>query len=97
MVNKRYLVVFGSLQIGFHDFEYQLTEEFFSSLEQDLIHEGDVHVLLKLEKSERRLLLDFTLTGWVKPLFPVTYIILTAIVFYMLKRKREKEEENRSE
>ncbi|MBO6516436.1 MAG: DUF177 domain-containing protein [Bacteroidia bacterium] len=65
MASKDYHLVYGSLKEGLHEFSYHLTEDFFTSIEQELIQKGDVHVLLKLDRSERHLSLDFKLDGWV--------------------------------
>lgn len=39
----------------------------------------------------------FTYTGIIGSLHPALYAILTPIVFFMLKRKREKEQRDRSD
>jgi len=65
MVGKETNLVFGSLKEGIHEFSYVLTTDFFTSIEQDLIVEGDVNVLLYLERFERHMSLDFKLEGWV--------------------------------
>ncbi|MFT5725350.1 MAG: hypothetical protein ACI9JN_002475 [Bacteroidia bacterium] len=64
MLRKDFTVVFGALKEGFHDFKYQLNDDFFALIEQDLIHKGEISVLLNLERSERYMTCDFTLTGW---------------------------------
>ena len=66
MAHKDFTVQFGSLKEGFHDFKYQLTDEFFALIEQDLIQKGEVSVLLNLERFERHMSCTFTLSGWVK-------------------------------
>lgn len=66
MASKDYRLVFGSLKEGIHEFNYQLTREFFDDLDQDLISNGLVDVLLKVERSERHMSLDFALDGWVE-------------------------------
>jgi uncharacterized metal-binding protein YceD (DUF177 family) len=65
MERKDFTIQFGSLKEGFHTFKYQLNKEFFALIDQDLIQEGDVSVLLNLERSERHMTLIFTLDGWV--------------------------------
>jgi uncharacterized metal-binding protein YceD (DUF177 family) len=59
-------LVYGSLKDGFHDLDYHLTADFFQNIDQSLIADGDVRVLLKVERSERQLSLDFKLEGWVE-------------------------------
>lgn len=65
MARKDFTVQFGSLKEGFHDFKYQLTDDFFALIEQDLIQKGEISVLLHLERSERHMTCTFTLSGWV--------------------------------
>lgn len=66
MADKNVQLVFGSLKEGIHEFEYQLNQSFFADFEQEIITNGDVHVLLNLERSERHLSLGFKLKGWVE-------------------------------
>ncbi len=66
MVRKDFMLQFGSLKEGNHDFDYKLDDDFFSLIPQDLIEKGEVNVLLKLEKAERRLTLNVTIDGWVQ-------------------------------
>ena len=66
MAGKDFCLTFGSLKEGYHEFEYQLTKEFFTELDQDLVSNGLVDVLLKVERAERHLSLDFELDGWLE-------------------------------
>ena len=66
MTDKDWMLIFGSLKEGHHSFEYKLNDEFFQSIDQDLIHKGDVDVLLGLERFERQLELHFSFKGWVE-------------------------------
>ncbi len=65
MARKDFTVQFGSLKEGLHEFRYQLTDEFFALIEQDLIQKGKVNVHLHLERSERHIVCNFILSGWV--------------------------------
>ena len=71
MERKDFTVQFGSLKEGFHDFKYQLNDEFFALIDQDLIRKGEVSVLLNLERSERHMSCNFTLEGWVQKICDV--------------------------
>ena len=60
---REFVINFGNLGEGEHEFEYRLDDTFFLKFEQTPIHSGDVEVLVVLEKKENMLLLDFTMEG----------------------------------
>lgn len=65
MERKDFTIQFGSLKEGFHDFKYQIGDDFFTLIDQEIIQQGEVSVLLNLERSERHMTCNFTLNGWV--------------------------------
>jgi uncharacterized metal-binding protein YceD (DUF177 family) len=60
---REFVINFGNLGEGEHEFEYRLDDTFFLKFEQTPIYSGDVEVLIVLEKKENMLLLDFTMEG----------------------------------
>lgn len=63
--SREYIINFGSLPFGEHEFEYQIDSAFFKQFDNSIIQDGDVGVLVVLEKKETMLLLDFTMEGTV--------------------------------
>ena len=55
MSRKEYVIPFIGLKTGNHVFEYDLTDGFFEGIEDSIIHRGNVHVKLELEKKETML------------------------------------------
>ena len=55
MSRKEYVIPFIGLKTGSHVFEYDLTDAFFEGIEDSIIHRGNVHVRLDLEKKETML------------------------------------------
>ena len=55
MSRKEYVIPFIGLKTGSHVFEYDLTDVFFEGIEDSIIHRGNVHVRLDLEKKETML------------------------------------------
>ena len=55
MSRKEYVIPFIGLKTGNHVFEYDLTDAFFEGIEDSIIHRGNVHVKLELEKKETML------------------------------------------
>ena len=56
MSRKEYVIPFIGLKTGSHVFEYDLTDAFFEGIEDSIIHSGNVHVKLELEKKETMLI-----------------------------------------
>ena len=64
---REYIVNFGKLKPGKHEFGFTIDENFYKEFEYSLVKEGNVHLLLTLEKqSERFLMLDFEFDGYIK-------------------------------
>jgi uncharacterized metal-binding protein YceD (DUF177 family) len=64
-VARDYIINFGSLGSGEHEFEFTIQDAFFQRFENSVIQKGAVDVLVVVEKKENMLLLDFTLEGTV--------------------------------
>lgn len=60
---KQFVINFGSLPNGEHEFNFEVDDTFFQHFENSLIQKGDVGVLVVMEKKENMLLLDFTMEG----------------------------------
>jgi uncharacterized metal-binding protein YceD (DUF177 family) len=59
------VIPFIGLKVGVHEFDFEIREKFFEDLEYSIIHSGDVHVHLSLEKKETMLIGVFTISGTV--------------------------------
>lgn len=60
---KEFVINFGSLAEGEHEFEYRIDDSFFQKFEHSPVYKGDVDVLVVLERKDNMLLLDFTMDG----------------------------------
>jgi len=60
---KRYIIQFGGLSIGNHNFEFHVDDAFFENFEYSEIKNGDVLVDVSLEKQETLLILNFSIKG----------------------------------
>ena len=58
-----YLIEFGGLEDGVHEFEYTIDDSFFARFEKSIIQHGQIDLLVTLEKEPGLLLLDFTFNG----------------------------------
>ena len=65
MSRKEYVIPFIGLKTGNHLFEYDLTDAFFEEIDDSIIHSGNVHVRLDLEKKETMLVGVFHVEGTV--------------------------------
>ena len=63
MSSKEYVIPFVGLKIGNHVFEYDITPSFFEGIEYGIVHNGNVKVILNLEKKETMMIGDFTING----------------------------------
>lgn len=62
-VSRDYVVNFGSLSSGEHEFEFQVKGDFFQRFENSVIEKGEVDVLVVVEKKDNMILFDFTMEG----------------------------------
>ncbi len=60
---KEFNIPFVSLELGNHQFEFEVTDSFFEYFEFSLIQHGDVHVMVDLEKMERMMVFTIKLDG----------------------------------
>lgn len=63
MSKSEFVIPFIGLKLGNHVFEYDITDAFFEGIEYSIIHRGNVHVRLELEKKETMLIGIFQLEG----------------------------------
>ena len=64
-VKKEYVIPFVGLKIGTHEFEFNVTDEFFEGIEYSIVHKGNINVKLTLEKKETMMIGNFVLEGTV--------------------------------
>ena len=62
---RDFVINFGSLSPGEHEFQFEIKDSFFQKFENSLIQKGNVDVLVVVEKKENMLMLDFTMEGTV--------------------------------
>jgi uncharacterized protein len=60
---RAYVIPFIGLKTGIHEFDFEIGDKFFDDLEYSIIHSGNVHVHLSLEKKETMLIGVFTIKG----------------------------------
>jgi uncharacterized metal-binding protein YceD (DUF177 family) len=61
---REYLINFGNLKQGKHEYDFTVDEKFFGEFEYSLVKNGNVKVLLILEKqNENLLILNFNYNG----------------------------------
>ena len=59
----KYVINFGGLPKGIHEFVFEVDESFFAHFENSIIQKAKADVLVTLEKEDTMLLLDFTIEG----------------------------------
>jgi uncharacterized protein len=65
---RQYVIQFGGLKPGVHQFTFLIDELFFEHFEYSEIKKGKVPVDLSLEREEKMLVLHFTIEGFVEVL-----------------------------
>ncbi|HEY1009795.1 MAG: YceD family protein [Daejeonella sp.] len=60
---QQYSIPYTGLKLGVHDFEFEVTDEFFSKFEYSLVKSGKLKVKLDLEKQETMMILNFYISG----------------------------------
>lgn len=60
---KDFIIPFRGLSIGVHKYKWEIDKKFFETSENPEIDNSNLYVDLKLEKQERMLILNFTITG----------------------------------
>ena len=61
----KYVINFGSLPKGIHEFVFEVNDEFFEKFENSIVQKATADVLVTLEKEDTMLMLDFTIEGTV--------------------------------
>lgn len=62
----RYNIIFKSLEVGNHTFEYELDNDFFKSLDDSEIEEGKLNAVVTVQKHEENAQLTLQITGTVQ-------------------------------
>lgn len=62
-VLKEFLIRFGSLNQGLHDFDFEVTDKFFECFEFSEVEKGNVAVQVELEKQSTMLIFHFNFNG----------------------------------
>lgn len=65
MGKSQYIVQFGGLSVGVHEFEFDVTDTFFSSNENSEIQKADIKVDATLTKQNNLLQMQFSIYGTV--------------------------------
>ena len=63
MSKREFVIPFVGLKIGNHIFEYDIDKAFFDGIDYSIIHDGNVHVKLELEKKETMMVGVFHVDG----------------------------------
>lgn len=66
MSDKEFVIPFVGLKQGVHEFDFEVGNSFFESIEYSIVQKGKVNVKLSLDKKEAMLVGDFTLQGTVE-------------------------------
>ena len=66
MGKSEYIIQFGGLSIGLHEFEFEVSDTFFSNIENSEIQSGDISITATLTKQNHLLQMHFTFEGTVK-------------------------------
>lgn len=65
MGKSQYIVQFGGLSVGLHDFEFDVNDKFFKSIENSEIERASVQVKATLTKQNNLLNMQFNISGTV--------------------------------
>jgi len=60
---KTYSIPFTGLKLGEHQFDYEITDEFFAQFEYSLVKKGKLNCHVVLERQETMLILNFDISG----------------------------------
>jgi uncharacterized metal-binding protein YceD (DUF177 family) len=66
MGKSEYIIQFGGLPVGLHEFEFEVNDTFFSKIENSEIQSGAVEVTATLTKQNHLLQMNFKFEGTVK-------------------------------
>lgn len=62
---SEYIIRFGGLPVGIHEFEFQVKDTFFKSIENSEIAAADIDVVATLTKQNNLLQVEFSISGTV--------------------------------
>jgi uncharacterized protein len=60
---RQFLISFGGLKPGNHRFEFEIDNRFFEEFEYSEYKTGSLQVLVEMEKQQRMLIFDFSVSG----------------------------------
>lgn len=60
---KEFYIPFKGLNIGVHNYKWEITQEFFEAVENSEIDDAAITVELSLDKQERMMICNFNITG----------------------------------
>lgn len=63
MGKSQYIIQFGGLPVGLHDFEFDVSDTFFSKIENSEIQKADIQVDAQLTKQNNLLQMHFNISG----------------------------------
>lgn len=63
--SKQFVIQFSGLNNGDHNFDFEVTDEFFEKIEYSEIKKGKVNIDVLLNKQENMLVFDFSIKGFV--------------------------------
>ncbi len=66
MGKSEYVIQFGGLPLGLHEYEFKVNDTFFSKFENSEVQHGDIDVTATLTKQNHLLQMDFKFEGTVK-------------------------------
>jgi uncharacterized protein len=61
--DKMFKIPFVGLKLGLHEYKFEITDTFFEEFEYSLVEKGQLEVDLILEKKERMLIANFSVSG----------------------------------
>ncbi|OCX50877.1 hypothetical protein BEL04_19325 [Mucilaginibacter sp. PPCGB 2223] len=62
---KTYSIPFTGLKLGKHQFDFEITDEFFDHFDYSLVKKGKLNCRVGLEKQETMLILNFDIDGFI--------------------------------
>lgn len=62
-VLAEYIVPFSGMKVGNHQFDYKVRKEFFDAFEYSEIEDGDLNVVVSVDKSETMMIMNFNISG----------------------------------
>lgn len=65
MGKSQYIIQFAGLPVGIHEFEFDVTDKFFKSIESSEIQRADLHIVAILTKQNNLLQMSFEINGTV--------------------------------